>query len=170
MAGDIQTQYPAGDTTALTITVASLATSATLVAGRESTVVSNITNEDEDHLLSGLVTVGTSPTGGRIEVWAYAPVKTATGTATYPVATGTDAAVTYASRNQIIGALRLLWSQASDTTSDRNYYMPQTSIRDAFGELPQKWGIVLVHSTGVNLNATAGNHYFHYDRIRKQYT
>lgn len=170
MAGDIQTQYPAGDTTALTITLTGLATSATLVAGRESTAVSNITNEDEDHLVSGLVTVGTSPTGGRIEVWAYAPVKTASGTPTYPVVTGTDAAATFASRNQILGALRLLWSQASDTTSDRPYYMPQTSIRDAFGELPQKWGLVLVHSSGVNLNATATNHYFHYDRIRKQYT
>lgn len=170
MAGDIQTQYPAGDTTALTCTLTGLATSATLVVGRETTVVSNITNEDEDHLLSGLITVGTSPTGGRIEVWAYAPVKTASGTASYPVVTGTDAAVTFASRNQIVGALRLLWSQASDTTSDRPYYMPQTSIRNAFGELPQKWGAVVVHSTGVNFNATATNHYLHYDRIRKQFT
>ena len=97
-------------------------------------------------------------------------MRVASGTPTYPVVTGTDAAATFASRNQIIGALRLLWSQASDTTSDRPYYMPPASVRDAFGELPQRWGIVLVHSTGVNLNATATNHYFHYDRIRKQYT
>jgi hypothetical protein len=172
MAGDIKTKYPASnaDTTALTITLASLATSATLVAGRQSTAVDNRTNVDEDHLVSGQVTVGTSPTGGRIEVWAYSALSIASGTPDYGLPSGSDAAVTFASRNQVVGAMRLLWSQASDTTSDREYYMPPTSIRDAFGELPPYWGIALLHSTGVNLNATGGNHFFHYHRVQKQYT
>lgn len=172
MAGDIKTKYPASsaDTTALTATLTGLATSSTLVAGRESTAVNNTSNVDEDHLVSGKITVGTSPTGGRIEVWAYAPISIASGTPTYPKVTGSDAAVTFDSRNQAIGALRLLWSQPSDTTSDRTYYMPPTSVRDAFGELPPYWGIVVMHSTGVQLNATASNHAFHYHRIQKQYT
>lgn len=172
MAGDIKTKYPASnaDTTALTITLASLATSATLVAGRESTAVDNRTNVDEDHLVSGQVTVGTSPTGGRVEVWAYSALSIASGTPDYGKPTGSDAAVTFDSRNQVVGAMRLLWSQASDTTSDREYYMPPTSIRDAFGELPPYWGIVLMHSTAVNLNSTGGNHFFRYHRVQKQYT
>jgi hypothetical protein len=167
---DIKTSYPVAnaDTVAITITAASLATSASLVVGRESTAVNNVTNEDEDHLVSGQVTVGTSPTGGRIEVWAYAPLSIASGTPDYGLPTGSDAAITYASRNQVLGGLRLLWSQACDTTTDREYYMPPTSVRDAFGELPPLWGIVLMHSTAVNLNSTSGNHFFHYHRIQKQ--
>ena len=65
MAGDIKTKYPASsaDTTALTITLASLATSSTLVAGRESTAVDNSSNVDEDHLVSGQITVGNGSIG-----------------------------------------------------------------------------------------------------------
>lgn len=172
MAGDLKTKYPASnaDTTALTITLASLATSSTLVVGRESTAVSNTTNVDEDHLVSGQITVGTSPTGGRIEVWAYGPLSIASGTPDYGLPTGSDAGITYASRNQLVSGLRLLWSTAVDTTTDREYYMPPTSVRDAFGELPPLWGIVVTHSSGVNLNSTSGNHFFHYHRIQKQYT
>lgn len=172
MAGDIKTKYPASsaDTTALTITLTGLATSSTLVAGRESTAVDNTTNVDEDHLVSGKITVGTSPTGGRIEVWAYAPISVASGTPTYGKVTGSDAAVTFDSRNQVLSAMRALWSTGVDTTSDRTYFMPPTSVRAAFGEVPSDWGIVVIHSSGVNLNATASNHAFGYARIQKQYT
>lgn len=172
MAGDIKTKYPASnaDSVAITITLASLATSATLVVGRESTAIDNRTNVDEDQLVAGLVTVGTSPTGGRIEVWAYAPRSIASGTPTYGLFTGSDAGVTFASVNQKGSAMKLLWASAVDTTTDRPYYMPQTSIRDAFGELPAFWGLFVTHSTGVNLNSTGGNHVFHYHRIQKQYT
>lgn len=172
MAGDIQTQYPASnaDTTALTITLASLATSSTLVVGRGSTAVDNRTNEDEDHLVSGQITVGTSPTGGRIEVWAYGPLAIASGTPDYGLPTGSDAAVTFASRNQLVSACKLLWSTGVDAVSDREYYIPPTSVRDAFGELPPFWGVFVTHSSAVNLHATSGNHFVHYHRIRKQYT
>lgn len=167
---DIKLKYPASnaDTVALTITLASLASSATLVAGRESTAVDNRVNLDLDALVGGLVTVGTSPTGGRLEVWAYAARKIVSGTPTYNFVTGSDAAVTFASVNQRNAALRLLWSAACDTTTDRPYHMPPTSIAEAFGKLPPFWGIVLFHSTGVNLNATGGNHEFHYHRVAMQ--
>lgn len=172
MAGDIKTKYPASnaDTTALTITLASLATSASLVVGRESTAVDNTSNLDEDHLVSGQITVGTSPTGGRIEVWAYGPLAIASGTPDYGLPTGSDAAVTFASRNQLLSACRLLWSTGVDTTSNREYYMPPTSIRDAFGELPARWGVFVTHSSAVNLNSTTGNHFLGYHRVQKQYT
>jgi hypothetical protein len=172
MAGDIKTKYPASnaDTAALTITLTGLATSSTLVAGRESTAVDNRSNVDEDHLVSGKITVGTSPTGGRIEVWAYAPISIGSGTPAYGKATGTDAAITFDSRNQLLSAMRPIWSTAVDAVSNREFYIPPTSIREAFGELPARWGIVVVHSSGVNLHATAANHALHYHRVQKQYT
>jgi hypothetical protein len=172
MAGDIKTKYPASnaDTTALTITIASLATSSTLLVGRESTAVNNTSNLDEDHLVSGQITVGTSPTGGRIELWAYAPIAIASGTPDYGLLTGADAAKTFDSRNQLLSALKLLWSTGVDTTSNREYAIPPSSITQAFGQVPPYWGLFLTHSSGVNLHATSGNHFLHYHRVQKQYT
>ena len=81
---------------AYTITLASLATSSTLVAGRESTSVSNTTNLYLDYGIAGLITVGTTPTVNTIiEVWAYGSLN---DTPTYPdVFDGTDSAETVTS-------------------------------------------------------------------------
>lgn len=173
MAGDLKLKYGSTDTTAITITTASLATSSSLLVGRESTAVDNTTNLDLDHLVSGLVTTGTSPTVNTfIEVWAYAPVKVVSGTKTYAnAATGSDAALTINSANRKQSGFRLLWSTAVDATSDQGYYMPPTSIAQAFGgSMPTFWGLFVTHSTAVNLNSTSGNHYFHYLRVLNQYT
>jgi len=173
MAGDIKLKYPASnaDTAALTITLTGLATSSTLVAGREATAVDNRSNLDLDHLLSGKVRAGTSPTGGVIEVWAYAPISIASGTPAYPAgATGVDAALTVASVNQKNASFRRLWTARVDAVSDRDYFMPPTSIRRAFGDMPACWSIWLTHSSAVNLHATASNHAFHYERVQNQYT
>ncbi len=154
------------DTTALTLTAASLATSSTLTVGRESTVVSNATNLDLDHLLSGLITTGTSPTGGSIQVWIYSVSKLVSSTYTYTGgATGSDAALTLVAevRNQ----LALAYSVPVNTTSNTGYHLRPRSIASLFGGvMPLAWGAWLVHSTGVNLNSTAGNHYLHYTRVK----
>ena len=167
---DIKIKYPSTSSTALTWTLASLATSSGLTAGRESTAVDNTTNVDLDHLLAGKVRVGTSPTSGnRIEIWAYAPISISSGTPTYPdVLDGTDSDETITSRNVLVSMLVLLWTQIIDSNSDRDYFMPPTSIRRAFGEMPAFWGVFMTHNTGVNLNATGGNHAFHYYRVQKQ--
>jgi hypothetical protein len=170
----IQTLYPqsSADTVALTLSAASLASTSAgiLLAGRESTAVTNTTNLDLDHLVSGRVTVGTSPTVSRvIELWAWAAVRIASGTPTYPdVITGSDAAATLTSANVKQSALRLVWSTLIDSTSDRAYWIPPISIGLLFGDLPPYWGLFLTHDTGVNLNGTAGNHYFHYHRIKRE--
>jgi hypothetical protein len=166
----IQTLYPQSnaDTVAITISLASLASTAAgvLLAGRASTAVDNTSNLDLDHLVSGRITVGTSPTANRqIEVWAYAPFVVASGTPTYPDSiTGTDANKTMTSYNVKVSALIPLWGTFVDNTSDRPYFMPPTSIAEAFGGMPTHWGLFIVHDTNVNLNATAGNHEFNYLR------
>ena len=169
---DIKLKYPASnaDTTSLTITLASLATSSTLLAGRESTAVDNRTNLDLDHLLSGKITTGTSPTvGTQIEVWVYAPISISGGTPVYPdVMDGTDSAETVTSDNVKNFSMRRAWYTLVDNTSDRTYCMPPTSIASLFGAMPPLWGIFVTHSTAVNLNSTSSNHDFSYTRIQSQ--
>lgn len=158
MAAIALTTYPSWTT--ITISPASLATDTNLLAGRASTAVSNTTALYLDVLVAGKIRVGTSPTGGGIEVWAYASFD---GTPTYPDSiTGTDAAKTMTSANVKASALAFLWGTSCDTTSDRDYFMRPTSLQQVYGQMPSNWGIFVVHNTGVALNATAGNHAFQF--------
>lgn len=173
MATILTTTYDSvTDSNALTITLASLGTSSSWTAGRESTVVSNTSNQYLDFLVSGQVTTGTSPTGnpGEIRVYVYAPLKVASSTFSYPVATTTDltaadAAATFETYQ--LGQLRLAAVSATNTTSDRKYSFAPFSIAALFGGVvPLKWGLFVSHNTGVNLNSTAGNHWFHWTGIK----
>lgn len=150
----------------ITCGVASLATSSTFVAGRESTVIDNTTNKYVDALLSGRVTVGTTPTvSTQILVYAFAILD---DTPTYPdVMDGTDSAETLTSVGVGRGFLKLAAVLDVDsTTSDRAYDFGPLSVAQLFGGImPNKWGIFVTHNTGVNLNATAGNHFFKYTGI-----
>lgn len=142
---------------ALTITLAGLVTSATLVAGQESTAVDETTNLYLDELVAGKITTGTGPTAGTIEVWAYGQLE---DTPTYPdVLDGTDSAETFTSVDIKRSALKLLASIPTDATANRTYYFGPVSIAAAFGgSLPKRWGVFVSHSTVANLHATGGNH------------
>lgn len=170
MASTIKTLYPATSSVALALAIAALASDSTLLAGRASTAVDNTTNLDLDHLVSGLITTGTSPTAGTtIEVWAYADYKTAAGVPTYPNAiTGTDANKSITSLNVKLGALRQVALITVDATSNQGYHFAPVSIAALFGGMPKFWGLFVVQNTGVALNATAGNHDFQYERIQAQ--
>jgi len=170
---DFKTLYPATteDTVDLTITLASLATSATLLVGRESTAVNNDTTLDLDHLLTGKITVGTTPTiDTRIEIWAYQAIDISSGTPEYPdVLDGTDSAETIISDGVKFSGLVLAHTIIVDaTTSDRTYPITAISIASIWGELPPFWGVFVTHNTGVNLNATGSNHRLTFHRIQKQ--
>ncbi len=172
MPGDIKIKYPASnaDTSNVTITLTSLAASTTGVAGRESTAVNNTSNLDIDHLVSGKTAIQSNATVGAVEVWAYSYTSIST-TPAYNKVTGSDANVTFDSRNQVVGALRLLWSQPTDASVARAYYMPPTSVAQAFGgQLPPYWGLVVIDTHGGALSATAGDHQFVYQRVQAQYT
>lgn len=160
--------YSATDTVAITLTLTSLASSSSLVAGRASTAIDNTTNLDLDHLVSGVIRLGTTPTVGKtVEVWAYAPYKIAT-TPTYPDSiTGTDAAKTMSSVNVKNSALRLVHSMTADATTDLDLFIPPTSIAGLFGDMPSYWGLFVVHDTVAALNATAAQHILHYLRIQR---
>lgn len=150
-----------GSSTALTLSLASLATSSTLLVGRESTAVDNTGTLAIDYLVGGKVTTGTSPTGGVIEIWA---VGSYDGTTYVAGATGSDAGLTLTQPEKV--QLRLLAVIDCDTTSNHTYEWGVCSIAAAFGGIvPKKWSLFVVHSSGVNLNSTAGNHEAKYTAV-----
>jgi hypothetical protein len=167
---DIKTKYPATSSIALALTLAGLASDSTLLVGRASTAIDNTTTLDLDHLVSGVITSGTSPTTSTsIEIWAWASYKTVAGVPTYPDGiTGVDAAKTLTASGVKFGALRLVATITVDNTSNRAYPFAPVSIASLFGSMPKFWGLFVVHNTGVALNATAGNHDIEYERIQAQ--
>ena len=153
------------------ITLASLASSATFIAGRNSTIVDNTSLQFLDAIVSGQVTVGTTPTTAKqIVVYVYAPIKIVTSTSSYPIATATmltesDAAATF--EVDQLNQLRFAAAANVIATSDRAYSFAPFSVAALFGGvLPPKWGIYVAHSTVAVLNATAGNHWFHYTGVK----
>jgi hypothetical protein len=168
---DIKLKYPVADSVAITISLASLASDTNLLAGQESTAINNTTNLDLDHLVSGQIMVGTTPTANtNIEIWAYAAIRVVSGTPVYPdVIDGTDSAETLSNLGMKVSALRLLTTiYVSAATSNLAYAVPPTSIANIFGQMPKYWGLFVTHNTGVALNATGGNHILHYERIQSQ--
>lgn len=167
----LKTLYPQSnaDSVAITISLASLASS-TSWAGRASTAVNNTSNLDLDHLVSGKIKLGTSPTVGKtVQVFAYAAQSISSGTPIYPDSiTGTDANKTMTSANVAYACLRLLWAGTTDATTGLVLEMPPTSIAQVFGSVPPYWGLFVMHDSGVNLDSTAGNHSMQYQRIQAQ--
>lgn len=157
---DVKEAY--GSSAAYTITLTSLATSSTLVAGRESTAISNTSNLYSDYLVGGRITEGTTPTVDKtIEVWLYGSVN---DTPTYPdVFDGTDSDETVTSVNVKNSCLRILQRIFVDATTDRVYWFGPVGIAQAFGgRIPKNHGLFVVHDTAVNLNSTGGNHVISY--------
>lgn len=153
---DVKIAY--GSSAALTITLAELATSATLVAGQESTAIDNTSNLYQDYLLAGKITTGTSPTVSKtIEVWVYASTD---DTPTYPDdATGTNGAMESTTADIKSSSMALAASMTVSATNDVTYWFGAISVASLFGGvMPKHFGVFVVHDTAVNLHATGSNH------------
>jgi hypothetical protein len=152
-----------GTWTDFTITLGGLASSSTLLAGREGTVVDNTSTLAEDYNIGGKITVGTTPTiDTRIEGWIYTNL---TGLTTYPdVMDGTDSDETVTSAAIKRAAMTLAFVLDIDsTTSNRTYWIKEFSLVQRLGGvIPQKFGLFVTHNTGATLNATAANHQLSY--------
>lgn len=150
-----------GSSSALTITLAGLASDTSLLAGRQSSVVDVAAASPGvlDYLIAGRVTTGTSPTDLKeIRIYLFGSLD---DTPTYPAGMGAaDAGVTVVSSNVRDSGLILLKSISTGATSDRGHPFGPVGVREMFGGvLPKRFGVFCVHNTGVNLNATAGNHF-----------
>lgn len=149
---------------ALTLGLASLASSATFVAGRESTIVDNRTTQHMDVLLSGIITVGTTPTAAT-QIRVYIGAVRSDALAGFPdVFDGTDSAETVSAVGILNSALALgAILEVSVNTSDVAQFIKPFSIAQLFGGvMPDGWFVFVTHNTGVNLNSTAGNHVLEY--------
>jgi hypothetical protein len=144
---DVKLAY--GTSTAITITLANLASSAT--AGRESTAVDNGTNKYLDALVTVVLNVitGSIANDKAAYIWAYGSED---GTIFTDNATGTDAAITPEDPT----CLRLV--QVVPMPTALKAYEVVFSIAQAFGGvLPRKWGIVVRNYCGLALAATGSS-------------
>ena len=137
--------------TAFTITLAALATS-TAGVGRQSTIVDNTANKYLDVLVYVKLKQGTSPTGNRAAfVYLIRDDNNATNHRS-DGAGASDAGLTV--QNAML--LGSMVNKGTPATGDLLY-----------GEFlvhrpGPKWGIAIVHDTGVNLDSTESNHWARY--------
>jgi hypothetical protein len=145
-----------GSQVAFTITLASLATDANLLIGRGSASIARAANQ-VDARVAGKITLGTSPSAATVELWAYGDEN---GSAVYPDGiTGTDAANTMTTRAIVSTALALIGGFATPATSNQAQWVKPVGLAALLGDsIPANYGVWVVHSTGVNLNSTGGNH------------
>lgn len=139
-----------GTSTAMTITLASLATS-TAGVGRQTTMISNTTDRFKRIQVYFRVTTGTTPTANKsIRFFLLKGDDPSSSNIRTDNAGASDAGLTVVTADQI-------YAVATSSTSDQAY-------RGSFTiENPgPEWGLCVVHDTGVNLNATGGNHSIRY--------
>ena len=144
--------------TAITMDLANLATSSTFLAGRESSQIDNTSNKFVDALVSGTVSVGTTPTANTvIGIYVYG-AETSLATTPLDVLDGTDSAETLTNAG-ILAALKLGASVAVPAnTSDVQYIVLPFSVASLFGGvMPKFWGLFVSHNTAVNLRNNAVN-------------
>jgi hypothetical protein len=153
---NLLTAYAASS--AVTITLASLASDTTLLAGQESTAIDNTSGLYLDYLVAGEVTTGTSPTAAKqIEVHAVGILDDANWPDVFDGADSNETITSADIKNAICRPLAVL---ATSSTSNQAYPFGPVSLANAFGGvLPAKVAIFIVHNTGVNLNSTGGNHF-----------
>jgi hypothetical protein len=144
--------------TAITMDLANLGSSATYVAGRESSQIDNTTNKYMDALVSGTISVGTTPTANKVIVVYVWGADTSLATTAIDVLDGTDSAETLTNVG-VLGALRLgAVISVPAATSDVAYPVLPFSVASRFGGvMPKFWGLYVSHDTAVNLRNTAVN-------------
>jgi hypothetical protein len=144
--------------TTITMDLAALGTSSTFLAGRESSQIDNTSNKYMDCTVSGVVSVGTTPTANTvIAVYVYG-ADTSLATTALDVLDGTDSAETLTNTG-ILNALRIGATIAVPAnTSDVQYIVLPFSVASLFGGvIPKFWGLFVSHNTGVALRNNAVN-------------
>lgn len=142
-----------GTSTAITCTLASLASSST--AGRSSVAVDNSSTLFDDALVTVAVkTNGSAPTGAKaVFAYVYGSEDGTNYDGSSAEAEGTDIAVTFDSPTNLKGPVLISCPAASTT------YKKMFAVASLFGGvLPRKWGLVIQNQTGNALDTTEGNH------------
>jgi hypothetical protein len=150
--------------TAFTITLASLATSATWITGRSATAIDNSTNRNIDSEITAKITTGTTPTvDTEIRVYGVQALNP-DGTPVWPdTVTSSDANVSLTSTYTRDGGIKpLLGATAVSATTAISYPISCLSTAQAWGKEPKRWSLYVSHSTVAALHATGTNHVLTY--------
>jgi hypothetical protein len=152
MSSAVKLFYPS--TTAVTFTLASLASDTNLLAGRESALVDNTTNLYPEYWVSFVTQTGTSPTAGTIiQLWAVGCLNTSYAFPT-PFA-GADANISAISANWLQNAAKPLYTITVDSTNNRPYHVDSFALSPFFGGIiPPKFSFWVVQNTAATLNAS----------------
>lgn len=155
-----------GATTAVPITLASLAASVSLLAGRQSDAIDVAGLGAEDVPISVKVTTGASATGGPVEVWAFGSDD---GTA-WPTGLGAaDAAVTLADAEFKNASMKLVHVFTASASGSQNLELSWAALRPLFGNaLPRKVCLFVTQATGDALSATPADHAASYTPVNTQ--
>lgn len=146
MANEIKDKF--GTSTALTITLASLAN----LAGRQSTLVDNTAARYQDLLLFVNVKTANTPNANSIvEVYLIRSDNDATEHRDDGAGT-TDAALTPLNA-QLVGALRSSGAPGTGETLKGSFLVHRPG---------PEWGVVVFNRTGQTLDATGTNHWVRY--------
>jgi hypothetical protein len=146
MPSEIKEKF--GAKTALTITVAGLVSSVSYV-GRQSDIVDNTVNRFGKILIFYRIKQGTSPTSARA-AYFFLIRDDGTGTPTRTDAAGaSDAAWTAITARQVHAAPNKPSGAATGDVIQGSF---------VFSDPGPKWALGISHDTGVNLDATGGNH------------
>lgn len=131
-------------------------TSLTNGSYRQSTVIDNSSNLFLDALVMVKAKSASSSTSatGYVAIYGYG---TADGGTTYDGgASGSDASYTVDVTPPNLVLIGILNLNANSTTVQRTF-----SVATAFGgQLPQKWGIIVLNATGATLDASIGSAWF----------
>lgn len=153
-AGDVKLAYAASANEATVTALNSLASSATWVAGWESTLIDNTTNKYLDYRVTAKLTAGTTLTAGEVRMYLVAMLDDST----WPdVFDGTSSAETVTNVQIRDAICRLAAVSATNNTNSVVYYLECPSVRDVFGgNLPPKFVVFITHSM-VGALASSGN-------------
>jgi hypothetical protein len=136
--------------TAITFDISSLGTSASFVAGRESTEIDNTSNRYIDCLVNVKGITGhasTAPTIGQLIALYCWGADTSLATTPIDTLDGTDSAETLA-HVSVLNSLRLAGSASvTVATAGLVYYIQPFSVAQLFGGImPKFWGLYLAHN------------------------
>lgn len=152
-----------GSPATITMGLASLASTAGLLAGRTSAAVDNSADDAIDVMVGGkITTTATTTTNTQIQIWLIGSYD---GTSYSGGATASDANFTpdTGAKNQ----MKLLTIIPNITTTAVTYTWGPFSVSQAFGgTMPIKWSVYVVHNTGTVLSSTAGNHEVKYTSVK----
>jgi len=162
-SGDVKLVY--GTPGDISVTLASLGPSSSLLTGRATAALDNTSLLVLDYLLSGKIKVNATVTsGGQIQVWAVASWDGKTWPNGFD---GNDSSETLVAeiKNVICKPVAMMTNNATGGTT---YEFSGVSLRDVFrGVLPPKVSFFVTHNTHVTnaLDSTAGSHQIRYQPV-----